>query len=180
MKYFPARSISTLDLMGVLDDVVEEYGKEAVAGLYVDYIDLLKTDTKYDLYRIELGDITLALKTVAIEYNIPVITATQLTRDVYRINDPQSLTLSMMSESIKKVEHADCVILLAKDPVDDTVVHGKVGKNRSGKANLSIDFKVDFERYKFISANTRANPEKSDSKNACKSPINFDGGVDTI
>lgn len=176
MKYFPAMSIGPLDLMGVLDDVIEEYGKDAIAGLYVDYIDLMKTDTKYDLYRIELGQITLSLKTIAVQYNIPVVTGTQLTRDVYRVNDSQNLSLSMMSESIKKVEHADCVILLAKDPVDDSIVHGKVGKNRSGKANLSIDFKVDFERFKFLSADTKASPAKAHPGEAPSSALyNFDG-----
>ena len=49
MKYFPAMSISATDLIGVLDDVVNEYGIECIAGLYIDYLDLLKTDTKYDL-----------------------------------------------------------------------------------------------------------------------------------
>jgi len=175
MKYFPAMTIGPLDLMGVLDDVIEEYGKESIAGLYVDYLDLLKTDIKYDLYRIELGHITLSLKTIAVEYNIPVITGTQLTRNVYKIDDSGKLGLDMMSESIKKVEHADCVILLAKDPVDDTVVHGKVGKNRSGKANLSIDFKVDFERFKFISVTTKASSAKANPDKKQKQVIKFDG-----
>jgi replicative DNA helicase len=183
MKYFPAMSVGPLDLMGVVDDAIEEYGKDTIAGLYIDYLDLLKADTKYDLYRIELGHITLSLKTLAVEYNIPVITASQLTRNVYRVDDSHKLSLDMMSESIKKVEHADFVMLLAKDPVDDTVVHGKVGKNRSGKANVSVDFKVDFERFKFISANTKANPKKSDdttSGETCKAAWNFEGNIDTI
>ena len=184
MKYFPAMSIGPLDLMGVLDDAIEEYGKDAIAGLYIDYLDLLKTDTKYDLYRIELGHITLSLKTLAVEYNIPVITGSQLTRNVYRIDDSHKLSLDMMSESIKKVEHADFVLLLAKDPVDDTIVHGKVGKNRSGKANLSVDFKVDFERFKFVSASTKANPKKQDGTSpggkSCNTAINFGGNINTI
>jgi replicative DNA helicase len=187
MKYFPAMSIGPLDLMGVLDDAIDEYGKDKIAGLYIDYLDLLKTDTKYDLYRIELGHITLSLKTLAVEYNIPVITGSQLTRNVYRIDDSHKLSLDMMSESIKKVEHADFVLLLAKDPVDDTIVHGKVGKNRSGKANTSIDFKVDFERFKFISASTKANYKKSDATTkskskgkTCNTGFDFNGIGDTI
>jgi replicative DNA helicase len=178
MKYFPAMSVGPLDLMGVVDDAIEEYGKDSIAGLFIDYLDLLKTDIKYDLYRIELGHITLSLKTLAVEYNIPVITASQLTRNVYRIDDSHKLALDMMSESIKKVEHADFVMLLAKDPVDDTIVHAKVGKNRSGKANLSVDFKVDFERFKFINASTKANPKKSDD--SCQTAISFGGAIDTI
>jgi replicative DNA helicase len=163
MKYFPAASVSTVDLMGVLDDAIQEYGKDTIAGLYIDYLDLLKTDTRYDIYRLELGHITLALKTLAVHYNIPVITGTQLGRSAYRIHQSSDLGVDQISESIKKVEHADFVALLAKDPVDDTLVHGKIGKNRAGKGNISIDFKVDFSRFKFGIATKSANREKSDA-----------------
>lgn len=163
MKYFPAMSISVLDLMGVVDDVIESYPDVKVAGLFVDYLDLLKTDTKYDMYRLELGHITLALKTLAVQYNIPVITGTQLGRSSYKIKDSSVLSVDQISESIKKVEHADFVGLLAKDPVDDTIVHGKIGKNRSGKSNLSLDFKVDFTKFKFVSVTKSTNKDKSDA-----------------
>jgi len=166
MKYFSAMSVSCLDLMSVVDDAIDKYGKEAIAGLYVDYLDLLKTDTKYDMYRLELGHITLSLKTLAVEYNIPVITASQLSRKVYSVQAAQELSLDQMSESIKKVEHADFVALISKDPNDDGLVHGKVGKNRSGKSNMAIDFKVDFSRFKFIDAMVAANVDKQDASNA--------------
>jgi len=175
MKYFPAMSISTLDLMGVLDDAIETYGKEAIAGLYVDYLDLLKTDIKYDLYRLELGHITLSLKTLAVEYNIPVITASQLGRDVYKTSEAHTLGLGLMSESIKKVEHADFVMLIVKDPNDQDQVLGKIGKNRSGQANLSINFRVDFSRFKFITATKLANKRKPDASNIDADEYKFDG-----
>lgn len=162
MKYFPAMSISVVDIMGVLDDVIDEYGRESIQGLYVDYLDLLKTDTKYDIYRMELGHITLSLKTLAVEYNVPVITASQLGRTAYRISEATKLNVDQMSESIKKVEHADFVALLAKDGADDSIVHGKVGKNRSGKANIAIDFKVDFSKFLFKSAMFISNFSKQD------------------
>lgn len=175
MKYFPGMTMSPLDLMGVLDEVIDTYSKECIAGLYVDYIDLLKPDTSYDMYRLELGHITLSLKTIAVQYNIPVITASQLGRSVYRITDSRELGVDQMSESIKKVEHADFVMLLAKDPITDGLVHGKVGKNRAGKANTAIDFNVDFERFKFDSAQEAlANEKRPDTtQKACVSAENF-------
>jgi len=163
MKYFPAMSISPIDLMGVVDEVIDVYGKEAIAGLFVDYLDLLKTDTKYDMYRLELGHITLSLKTLAVQYNIPVITASQLGRSAYRITNAQELGVDQISESIKKVEHADFVMLLAKDPINDKIVHGKVGKNRSGRANVAVDFNVNFEKFKFDDAMPLSNQERPDS-----------------
>jgi replicative DNA helicase len=174
MKYFPAMSISYIDLMGVLDEVIETYGKEKIAGLYVDYLDLLKTDSKYDLYRIELGHITLSLKTLAVQYNIPVITATQLGRSVYKVQSSHELNVDQMGESIKKVEHADFVALLASDPVDETIVYCKIGKNRSGKSKINLDMKVDFSRFNFININVVSNKQKSDVTSDVN-PLAFSG-----
>jgi replicative DNA helicase len=150
MKYFPAMSISAVDLAMVIDDAIMEYGKDAIKGIYVDYLDLLSVDTKYDMYRLELGHITLSLKVLAVEYNIPVITATQLGRSAYRIDGAEKLNVDQVGESIKKIEHSDFVCLLGKDVSDDSIVHMRVGKNRSGKSNVSLKFKVDFNKYKFI------------------------------
>jgi len=162
MKYFQPMSISTIDLMGVVDDAIDEYGKDSIMGLYIDYLDLLKTDTRYDIYRMELGHITLSLKTLAVQYNIPVITATQLGRSAYEISEASSLNLAQISESIKKVEHADFVCLLGKDPHDKHKVHGKIGKNRAGAANISLEFKVDWTRFKFLSTSKVSNASKPD------------------
>lgn len=163
MKYFPPTTISALDIMGVLDEAIENYGKEQIVGLYVDYLDLLKTDTRYDMYRLELGHITLSLKTLAVQYNIPVITATQLGRSAYKISDSKDLSVDQISESIKKVEHADFVGLLAKDPVDDKLVHGKIGKNRAGRSNVAFDFRVDFSKFKYEDVVPLSNKSKQDS-----------------
>ncbi len=161
MKYFPAMSISTLDIMAVLDDAISQYGKDSIKGLYVDYLDLLRADTKYDMYRLELGHITLSLKRLAVDYNIPVIVPTQLGRASYRIKDSRDLNNDLMSESVKKVEHADFIGLMAKDPNDDTLVHCRIGKNRSGKANINIEFKVNFDIFKFLEGIKLSNDGKS-------------------
>lgn len=179
MKYFPAMSVSTLDLMGVVDDVIDKYGTGSIAGLYVDYLDLLKTDTKYDMYRLELGHITLSMKTLAVQYNIPVITGSQLGRKVYSIQHSNELSLDQMSESIKKVEHADFVALIAKNTTDNSIVHGKIGKNRSGESNISIDFSVDFSMYKFNHASLCANRTKDDGSDSNAGGLKFFTGRDS-
>ena len=175
MHYFPAMSISSLDLMGVVDDAIDKYGKDSIAGLYIDYLDLLKTDMKYDMYRLELGHITLSLKTLAVQYNIPVITGSQLGRRVYSIQASQELNLDQMSESIKKVEHADFVALLAKDGSDNGIVHGKIGKNRAGESNINVDFSVDFSRFKFTGVEQCANKAKDDGTCQMATGLKFTG-----
>jgi len=153
MKYFPAMSISTIDIGMVLDEVISEYGEGSIAVLVIDYLDLLRSDTKYDAYRLELGHITLSLKTLAVQYNIPIITASQLNREIYKVQSAENLNLGQIGESAKKIDHSDFIALLVKDPVDDTVVHCKIGKNRSGRSGVEIDFNVDFSKYKFCSGN---------------------------
>jgi len=150
LKYYAPGSISTTDLMMLLDDVIEEYGRSSIRGLYLDYLDLLRTDVKYDVNWIEIGHIALSLKALAVEYTIPVITPTHLNSTSYGIESSKDLNLSLMSKSIQKVEHADFVLLQVRDPNDENLIHTKVGKNRSGKANLTIDFKVNFQCYKFL------------------------------
>ncbi len=163
MKYFKSKSISCLDIMEVLDEAISEYGQETIKGLYVDYLDILKTDTKYDMYRIELGDITLSLKSLAVDYAIPVIVPTQLNKSAYEIKDSRELNLGQISESVKKVEHADCIILLSKDKTDPTKIYAQVGKNRSGKSDVNLEFKVNFNYFKFLSGNKVSNDKKPDS-----------------
>lgn len=172
MKYFPGKTISVMDLRGIVDDAISVYGKGKIAGLYVDYIDILKSDTRHDMYRLELSDITLSLKSLAVEYNIPVITASQLGRGVYRIKDAAELGVDMMSESIKKVEHADFVMLLARDQTSENKIFGKVGKNRSGQSNIALEFPVDFSRFKFENGKIAANKKKADS---CSTDMPFHG-----
>jgi len=162
LKYFPGMSISTVDLSMVLDDAILEYGKETIKGLYVDYLDLLKTDVKYDLYRLELGFITLSLKNLAVHYGIPIISATQLNKSAYRTVDSKSLNLDQVSESAKKIEHSDCIFLLIKDSTVDNKVYVKVGKNRSGKSDQSLEFKTNFKYFKFENGFRVTNPDKPD------------------
>jgi len=150
MKYFPPMSISPYDLMTVLDEAREEYGKDSISGLYLDYLDLLKLDTKYDAYRLELAHITIALKSLAVQYNIPVITASQLGRESYKVQDAQSLNVSMISESIKKIENSDFIMLMALDPQRKNIINVKIGKYRSGLSNLSMEFHVDFSKYQVL------------------------------
>jgi len=154
MRFFPAYSITPNDLMPVINDAMTTYGEESIQGLYVDYLDLLRPERKHEFYRIELAHIALSLKGISSYYKIPVITASQLGRQVYDgIQNSRELHLGMMSESIKKVEHADFVALLARNVKHESLVHMFVGKNRSGLSNVAIDFQANFEKYKFINGN---------------------------
>ena len=134
----------------------------------MDYLDLLKSDVSlknYDLYRLELSHITTNLKDLAVEYNVPVITASQLGREVYAKNpDSKALNMAMVGESIKKVENSDFIALMSKDQTVDDLVYMNVGKNRSGTANKSLEFKVDFSMFRFLNGYEVTNDKASNLK----------------
>jgi len=169
IKYFKARSITSMDIDSVISEVSQIHGKDNIQLVGVDYLDLLCCDVSRDAYRHELGDITLSLKSIAVTHTIPLLTVTQLNRGVYNVKSSDELRVDMMGESMEKVHHADYISMQAKDVNDDNVVHFRIGKNRSGTSDLSIDFKVDFDKYKFIrpifdnSNNSQKNSQKSNS-----------------
>ena len=164
VKYYPKFSLTPVDISMIIDEVEASKGME-VKIVFLDYLDLLRADQtmgkNYDLYRLELSHITSALKDIAVAHNVPIVTLSQLGREVYQKNpDSKELNMGMMSEAIKKVEHADFICLMSKDKSSDDIVFMNVAKNRGGRANISIEFTVNFKMYKFLTAAEIANKEK--------------------
>ena len=176
MKYFKPGTVSCTDLMVTLDDVAEEYGQDAIKGLYVDYLDVLRNDIRYDVKWMEIGEIALSLKLLAVDYNIPVITPTHLDRSAYNAENIKSVTLGNMAKSIQKVEHADCICIQIQDPFDTNIVHTKFLKNRSGRSNIAIDFQVDFNYYRFING-YRAEGEKASNQEEFENITDYTGNT---
>jgi len=169
MKYFRPDSVTPTDLSSLIQDIKMEYGDDSIVGLYVDYLDLLTIDFHEDLYRLKLGYITMELKTVAVEHNIPLIVPTQLGRGSYKIKDANSLTLDLVTESVKKVEHSDTIMLLGRDPFDNNKVLMSIGKNRSGVSNVKLEFDVDFTRFNFKNGRKLSMEDSKKRKNDLKS-----------
>jgi len=151
MKYFAPSSVSVFDLRLYIQSLKEKYkGKGRLRCVYIDYLDLLKSGSTFDLYRLELGQVTLLLKVVAVLENIPIVTVTQLNREGY---DKEVFSLVQMSESIKKVEHSDFIGLLKaqeKDPNAKTTfgdLDFYIGKNRSGPKDKKITLRSDFSKF---------------------------------
>lgn len=78
IRYYPNRSIDTSDLYSLIDDLADD-GKEVVM-LVLDYIKRIRPTEKGKDEKEELKNITNELKTLALEYDIPVVSAHQLNR----------------------------------------------------------------------------------------------------
>ena len=155
--YFPAFSVGVEEIRLVLDDVSSIYGKDKIKGIFIDYLDLLDARFSSDLYRLQLGKITLDFKILAIDYDCPVISVTQVNRSGY--NETPDIT--SMGEAIKKAEHSDFVGMFGT--TNDGRLSMMIRKNRNGPKDRQIIFMTDLSKFKMWPETTESSPVKFDS-----------------
>jgi len=110
LAYFPPRAFGTGDLFAYIEQLNIKTGKKPYA-IFLDYLDIMKLPPDHDALRHQLGAITLGLKTLAVKYQIPVITASQLLKDAYN-KDPN---LGDIKESSEKIDNSDVIGLIHRD-----------------------------------------------------------------
>lgn len=171
--YFPAYSIGSDAIRLLLDDVASVYGKKKIKGVFIDYLDLLDARFASDLYRLQLSKITLDFKILAIDYDVPVITVTQVNRSGYDTEAPE---LTSMGESIKKAEHSDFVGMFGI--TDDGRLCLVIRKNRYGPKERQVVFNIDLSKYKIWTESDTSSPVKFDnvSQSGDDFPVVYDVG----
>ena len=120
IKYCSNRSIDTSDLYTMIDDLADE-GKEVIM-LILDYLKRIRPAEKGKDEKEELKNITNELKTLALDYDIPVVTAHQLNRsgatvvDAAMQNNKEDLARflgrSNVGSAWEVVENADWVCII--------------------------------------------------------------------
>jgi replicative DNA helicase len=143
IEYFPAQSISPATISSLISKMNEHPSQRTVKAVYIDYLDLMVPDERTEMYRLDLGEITSRLKSIAGNFEIPIITATQLNREAYRKGKGSEIGSEMISESIQKLFIADFSAMMYWDNPDENAgaqdgympqkVVLKVDKNRDGK-----------------------------------------------
>ena len=113
-KYVQSKRTTCRDVEAIVDEVASRRGV-MLRGVFIDYLDLFSTGKNLEL-RHELGEITQEFKNIAVNYDCPLVTATQLNREGYKTDVDPSLT--QVGESIQKIENSDFVLFLqnAKPP----------------------------------------------------------------
>lgn len=139
-KYVPSGITTTKDILSIVDTVSREHNLRAV---FIDYLDLFSTGRNLDL-RFELAAIAQSMKNISIDYNVPLITATQLNRAGYDTESEPKLT--QMGESMEKVNKSDFVLFLQEanpktydaDGVTYRQLRMTVLKQRNGKTGDTV------------------------------------------
>lgn len=111
--------------------------------IIIDYLQLMSGGGRYDNRSVEVGAISRSLKIMAKEFNVPVITLSQLNRETEKTKSKPQLSNLRESGSIE--QDADAIIFLWKEETDDdapnngiNIVKCDVAKNRHGPVG-SID-----------------------------------------
>lgn len=119
---------------------------EGIDILFIDYIQLIRTKERYDTRNLQLGAISSTLKSIAKEFNIPIVALSQLSRNPEKRREKDIRpTMADLRESGNLEQDADLVLLLYRNKELDekNMVEVILEKQRNGPTG---SFKLVFMR----------------------------------
>ncbi len=127
----------------------------------IDYLQLIKSDTRSNNRQEEVAKISRSLKQMARELKIPILALSQLSREVEKREDKRPV-LADLRESGSIEQDADIVMFLFRKDYYETKSENKTGdvdlsiaKNRQGRAGISLKFRFDTEFSRFRAQSER-------------------------
>lgn len=156
-SYFPffiddTPNLKLTDLRSKIRKIVFEQNK--IGLIVIDYLQLMEISLENGESRVqELSQITRSLKTIAREFDIPVIALSQLSRNVEsRVN--KRPILSDLRESGSIEQDADIVLMLYRDnyynsiPTSESTAEVIIAKHRNGPTGtISLDFNPQLTKF---------------------------------
>ena len=128
--------LSRLRLQGMEPDII-----------IIDYGDLLSSTESEERHKCNAN--WANMKTMAQELEVPVITATQTNRTGYASD---VITVDQVAEDIRKINHSDIIITLARNPEQKAIGIGKMhfAKNRQGEDGQIFAYRIATAKSKII------------------------------
>ncbi len=145
--------ITPLELRSRARKLAMEQGGLSV--IMVDYIQLMKGQTRTDNRSLEVGEISRSLKILAKDLDVPVIALSQLNREVEGRKDHRPMN-SDLRESGSLEQDADVIMFLHREAMykhgEEAVDDGKalliVSKNRNGATrDIELQFKGEYTSF---------------------------------
>jgi hypothetical protein len=140
VKSYPTKSASVLTFKNhiqklKLKDIIPDV-------ILVDYGDLMRSKKEYRDKRFELESVFEDLRSLAMELNVPIWTATQTNRDGI---DVEIVTLKYVGESFAKCQISDLIITLNREKTGGVITFGNmhVGKSRLGPDGVTFPVSVN-------------------------------------
>jgi replicative DNA helicase len=156
-------NLSIQDIKSKIKTIIFEQNNLGL--VIIDYIQLMQNTKLKNENRVqELSQITRSLKTIAREFNIPILGLSQLSRNVENRVDKKPI-LSDLRESGSIEQDADVVLMLYKNNVDNSssskqdstnsqLMELIIAKQRNGPTG-TIKLKFDPEQTKFYNQDTK-------------------------
>jgi len=132
IKEFPTGNASVNDFRIYLREL--KMRKINIDILYCDYVQLMKPEYVTGNTYIDVKKVSEDLRALSLEFNIPIVTATQINREGSRL-DLKEVDHNYVAESAGIAATADFMLFLGDDEDKFTYeneIHYKIGKNRLG------------------------------------------------
>lgn len=140
IKEFPPSTITCLQIQSFIKSITSKGIK--IDAIVVDYVNLIKSTIGNNSYeRVKYA--TEQLRALTYMFSCPIITATQLNRSGYNVNNPG---LDTIGESMGLAATADVIIGIYQDEEDKElgIVKMNMMKNRFGAKFGTTSMKIDY------------------------------------
>ena len=167
IKRFPSSTVTAPELSACIKQL-ENRENFVPDMIIIDYVDIMRSTNKYTEKRYELDLMYQEVRNLAIEFNVPVVTATQMNRTALeKLESGKILTEENVADSYGIIRIVDCAVTINATPADiakhNAVIY--VCKNRDGAKGDQFRMAVDFSR---ASIREWAAPSVNDVKNAMR------------
>uniref|UniRef100_UPI00402895A9 replicative DNA helicase n=1 Tax=Mediterraneibacter gnavus TaxID=33038 RepID=UPI00402895A9 len=116
-----------------VSEIRNECRHQELDCIIIDYLQLVRADTRYQSRASEVGAISKAIKALAMELNVPIIALSQLNR-TSEMRETKEPTMGELREAGDIEQDASIIILLWNLDNEDKTRKGlKVDKNRQGE-----------------------------------------------
>ena len=146
-------NLSTQNIRSKIKSILLE--QKELGLIIIDYLQLMETVNSTKENRVqELSNITRSLKSLAREFNVPIIVLSQLSRNVENRIDKKPI-LSDLRESGSIEQDADLILLLYKtntygstDPKTTQLIELIIAKHRNGPTgSIQLQFKGEYTKF---------------------------------
>ena len=150
IKEFPTAMASIHDIEAHLEDL-KLYNDFVPDMIIIDYGDIMKSTRNTKSTYEEQGWIFRELRGLAQKRDVIIITATQSTRDSLASDGGTADVIGMdkVADSMEKNRILDVLFAItqSRQERDDGIINLWVAKNRNGKSNVGLEFKINYKNF---------------------------------